>query len=79
MHIGIPSSGGESLSGFFFFPFFFLLLLTCIFGGFLPSYAVPGGIVSLVQGSYEYYHYLQDSFNDSVMQVLSLKSILTFC
>lgn len=35
--------------------------------------------MSLIQGSYEYYHYLQDSFNDSVMQVLSLKSILAFC
>ncbi|XP_040990429.1 probable Ufm1-specific protease isoform X2 [Juglans microcarpa x Juglans regia] len=30
----------------------------------IPGSGVPGGIVSLVQGSYEYYHYLQDSFND---------------
>lgn len=40
-------------------------------------YAVPGGIVSLVQGSYEYYHYLQDGFNDSVMQVLSFTSVFS--
>lgn len=28
--------------------------------------AVSGGHVSLIQGSYEYYHYLQDGFDDSV-------------
>lgn len=33
-------------------------------------YAVTGGIVSLVQGSYEYHHYLQDGFNDSVTAIL---------
>ena len=33
----------------------------------LHLYAVSGGSVSLLQGSYEYYHYLQDAFNDSVM------------
>lgn len=27
---------------------------------------VSGGIASLIQGSYEYYHYLQDGFDDSV-------------
>ncbi|KAM5571827.1 putative Ufm1-specific protease [Rosa sericea] len=31
----------------------------------IPSSGVSRGSVSLVQGSYEYYHYLQDGFNDS--------------
>ncbi|KAJ4961545.1 hypothetical protein NE237_021455 [Protea cynaroides] len=31
----------------------------------IPSSGVSRGIVSLVQGSYEYYHYLQDGFDDS--------------
>ncbi|XP_031405210.1 probable Ufm1-specific protease isoform X2 [Punica granatum] len=31
----------------------------------IPGSGVSGGIVSLVQGSYEYYHYLQDGFDDS--------------
>ncbi|KAJ9163838.1 hypothetical protein P3X46_023466 [Hevea brasiliensis] len=31
----------------------------------IPSSGVSGGIVSLVQGSYEYHHYLQDGFDDS--------------
>ncbi|XP_075662249.1 putative Ufm1-specific protease isoform X2 [Castanea sativa] len=31
----------------------------------IPSSGVSGGSMSLVQGSYEYYHYLQDGFNDS--------------
>ncbi|RVW75161.1 putative Ufm1-specific protease [Vitis vinifera] len=31
----------------------------------IPSSGVSGGVVSLVQGSYEYYHYLQDGFDDS--------------
>ncbi|OIV98180.1 hypothetical protein TanjilG_11577 [Lupinus angustifolius] len=31
----------------------------------IPSSGVTGGTVSLVQGSYEYFHYLQDGFNDS--------------
>lgn len=31
----------------------------------IPSSGVHGGIVSLVQGSYEYHHYLQDGFDDS--------------
>ncbi|GMJ13705.1 hypothetical protein like AT3G48380 [Hibiscus trionum] len=31
----------------------------------IPSSGVSGGIVSLVQGSYEYYHYLHDGFDDS--------------
>ncbi|KAL7601803.1 hypothetical protein Lser_V15G21368 [Lactuca serriola] len=31
----------------------------------IPSSGVHGGVVSLVQGSYEYYHYLQDGFDDS--------------
>ena len=35
-------------------------------------YAVTGGTVSLVQGSYEYFHYLQDAYNDSVIAILLL-------
>ncbi|GKU93216.1 hypothetical protein SLEP1_g6824 [Rubroshorea leprosula] len=31
----------------------------------IPSSSVSGGITSLVQGSYEYYHYLQDGLDDS--------------
>ncbi|KAI4343667.1 hypothetical protein L6164_010988 [Bauhinia variegata] len=31
----------------------------------IPSSGVTGGIISLVQGSYEYFHYLQDGYNDS--------------
>ncbi|XP_030458214.1 probable Ufm1-specific protease [Syzygium oleosum] len=31
----------------------------------IPSSGVSGGVTSLVQGSYEYYHYLQDGFDDS--------------
>ncbi|XP_022137398.1 probable Ufm1-specific protease isoform X2 [Momordica charantia] len=31
----------------------------------IPSSGVSGGQMSLVQGSYEYYHYLQEGFNDS--------------
>ncbi|WCJ36184.1 Ufm1-specific protease 2 [Euphorbia peplus] len=31
----------------------------------IPNSGVSGGIVSLVQGSYEYHHYLQDGFDDS--------------
>lgn len=31
----------------------------------IPSSGVSGGRVSLVQGSYEYYHYLLDGFDDS--------------
>ncbi|XP_027339540.1 probable Ufm1-specific protease isoform X2 [Abrus precatorius] len=31
----------------------------------IPSSGVSGGTVSLLQGSYEYFHYLQDGFNDS--------------
>ena len=30
-------------------------------------FAVSGGTVSLIQGSYEYYHYLLDGFDDSVI------------
>jgi hypothetical protein len=33
-------------------------------------YAVTGGTLSIVQGSYEYHHYLQDGFNDSVIAIL---------
>ncbi|KAK2648028.1 hypothetical protein Ddye_015517 [Dipteronia dyeriana] len=43
-----------------------LLLKDVHFG--IPSSGVSGGIVSLVQGSYEYYHYLQDGFDDSVVK-----------
>ncbi|GAB2269736.1 hypothetical protein Dimus_004657 [Dionaea muscipula] len=31
----------------------------------IPSSGVSGGVISLVQGSYEYYHYLQEGFDDS--------------
>ncbi|XP_061351264.1 probable Ufm1-specific protease [Gastrolobium bilobum] len=31
----------------------------------IPNSGVTGGTVSLVQGSYEYFHYLQDGYNDS--------------
>ncbi|KAK4427021.1 putative Ufm1-specific protease [Sesamum alatum] len=31
----------------------------------IPSSGVSGGSISLIQGSYEYYHYLQDGFDDS--------------
>ncbi|GAB4860536.1 hypothetical protein Ancab_035697 [Ancistrocladus abbreviatus] len=31
----------------------------------IPSSGVSGGLVSLVQGSYEYYHYLHEGFDDS--------------
>ncbi|KAF8100085.1 hypothetical protein N665_0231s0024 [Sinapis alba] len=31
----------------------------------IPSSGVSEGVASLIQGSYEYYHYLQDSFDDS--------------
>lgn len=31
----------------------------------IPSSGVTGGTVSLVQGSYEYFHYLQNGYNDS--------------
>ncbi|XP_051133390.1 probable Ufm1-specific protease isoform X2 [Andrographis paniculata] len=31
----------------------------------IPSSGVSGGYASLIQGSYEYYHYLQDGFDDS--------------
>ena len=50
---------------FLLIPFSCFLLV--IFTGSLVFYAVSGGSMSLVQGSYEYYHYLQDGFNDSVM------------
>uniref|UniRef100_A0A1J3HZW4 Probable Ufm1-specific protease n=1 Tax=Noccaea caerulescens TaxID=107243 RepID=A0A1J3HZW4_NOCCA len=31
----------------------------------IPSSGVSEGVASLIQGSYEYYHYLQDGFDDS--------------
>ncbi|KAL6542002.1 hypothetical protein OROGR_011488 [Orobanche gracilis] len=31
----------------------------------IPSSGVSGGHISLIQGSYEYYHYLQDGYDDS--------------
>nr|XP_043607055.1 probable Ufm1-specific protease [Erigeron canadensis] len=31
----------------------------------IPGSGVHGGVVSLVQGSYDYHHYLQDGFDDS--------------
>ncbi|KAL3015628.1 hypothetical protein AAZX31_06G166400 [Glycine max] len=38
----------------------------------IPSSGVTGGTVSLVQGSYEYFHYLHDGYNDSVISILLL-------
>jgi hypothetical protein len=29
--------------------------------------AVSGGVMSLIDGSYEYYHYLHDGIDDNVM------------
>ncbi len=43
---------------------------------FLISFSVSGGISSLVQGSYEYYHYLQNGYDDSVMDFLPTISFL---
>jgi uncharacterized membrane protein HdeD (DUF308 family) len=45
--------------------------------------AVLGGIMSLIDGSYEYYHYLHDGIDDNVMLVftsgfLSIPSYLFF-
>ncbi|KAH7858264.1 hypothetical protein Vadar_021831 [Vaccinium darrowii] len=31
----------------------------------IPSSGVSGGVVSMIQGSYEYHHYLQDGYDDS--------------
>jgi hypothetical protein len=31
----------------------------------IPASGVSGGVVSLIQGSYDYHHYLQDGFDDS--------------
>ncbi|CAA6659621.1 unnamed protein product [Spirodela intermedia] len=31
----------------------------------IPSSGVSGGLMSLIQGSYEYYHYLQNGFDDN--------------
>jgi hypothetical protein len=31
----------------------------------IPSSGVSEGVASIIQGSYEYYHYLQDGFDDS--------------
>lgn len=65
VHTGIPSSGGESCLVFFLH---FFLCYTFI-GRKINSYphAVSGGSVSLIQGSYEYYHYMHDGFDDSVI------------
>lgn len=38
------------------------------------SFAVLGGTMSQVQGSYEYYHYLQEGLNDTVMEYLLLST-----
>ncbi|XP_057971758.1 probable Ufm1-specific protease isoform X2 [Malania oleifera] len=41
----------------------------------IPSSGVSGGLTSLIQGSYEYYHYLQDGFDDSVScKVINVRS-----
>jgi len=33
----------------------------------IPSSGVSGGIMSLIDGSYEYYHYLHDGIDDNVI------------
>lgn len=48
--------------------FFAVVLYTTVVLDSRCFCAVSGGLVSLVQGSYEYYHYLQDGFDDSVME-----------
>lgn len=45
----------------------------CVFKEIMVFFAVSGGLVSLVQGSYEYYHYLQDGFDDSVCLLSRVK------
>lgn len=47
---------------FFVHPLFEL----SVFTKFAMCNAVSEGVASLIQGSYEYYHYLQDGFDDSV-------------
>ncbi|QHO16194.1 Tobamovirus multiplication protein [Arachis hypogaea] len=37
----------------------------------IPNSGVSGGSVSLVQGCYEYFHYLQDGFNDSIFHLMN--------
>lgn len=49
-----------------------LFAVTYVFGDF----SVSGGLVSLVEGSYEYHHYLQDGFDDSVMSLLTFIVVL---
>ncbi|BDA47543.1 probable Ufm1-specific protease 2 at C-terminar half [Coccomyxa sp. Obi] len=44
----------------------------------LPSSGVPGGTVHLVDGSYEYYHYMQDKFDDSGWGC-AYRSLQTIC
>ena len=68
VHIGIPTSAGRWQLSFLILSFAPVLMS----GTFIEScclYAVSGGTVSLVQGSYEYCHYMQDGFNDSVMEI----------
>ena len=48
------------------FSFFYFASPKYIFMEIMVFCAVSGGLVSLVQGSYEYHHYLQDGFDDSV-------------
>lgn len=55
-----------------------LFLVTCIeIMTFFP-FAVPGGVVSQIQGSYEYHHYLQDGFDDSVIIFSFVVFVLRF-
>lgn len=50
--------------------YFFALFIHYI--QFATFNAVSEGVASVIQGSYEYYHYLQDSFDDSVYHFLIL-------
>jgi hypothetical protein len=38
-------------------------------------FAVTGGCESLIAGSYEYYHYLQDRFDDNVSMFFHLLEV----
>ena len=60
VHHGLPPSGGE----FHISKLTFMLILSQVFI-ILFSYLLVDGNVSLIQGNYLYYHYMQDSFNDS--------------
>ncbi|KAK6924737.1 Peptidase C78, ubiquitin fold modifier-specific peptidase 1/ 2 [Dillenia turbinata] len=61
VHIGIPNSGGQWFDVMSYLSVALLILSSSKFW----FRTVSGGVVSLIQGSYDYHHYLQDSFDDS--------------